>query len=470
MAATGLVTIAGANFVLSRYVPDKYVSHATILVVDPQIAPNIVAPVSTSTTLDGVNVAVHEVLSESRLLAIVNEFGLAPLGAAPDDALEKLQKNVEIDPSPPSFQITFSAPSPQLAHDVTQKLADLFVERNNELQSNQVRTAQNLIERQLADRRARLSQLQANIAAFSGQHPDELSDERTSNLQDLHDAQAKLDTVTANQESAKRRRGNLESTLLGTLSQRVTSLQDERTALLKNFTPKHPDVVNKDRQIAQAKAEMEELKTGGYGLLAHDTAAVVATDPTVVRLEAELEANADEIDTLSKDGDRQKALIANYQKRLSANPVYGQQLNDMTRQADELNGEISDLTKKLDSSDLSASMAKIEEGQEFRLIDPATLPAHPSNKKKKSVSLLAAVAGPFLGLVLTLLWDLRDPKFATEGDLQRVFAPPLVLSIPQLPTARERRVRAWLTSFEVIAGSVAVIIMAGAEVYAYMLL
>lgn len=467
MAATGLLTIVAANLFLSRYVPNKYVSHATILVVDPQIAPSIVAPVSTSNTLDGVSVAVREVLSESRLLAIVNEFGLAPPGATPDDAVEKLQKNVEIGPSPPSFQITFSAPSPQLAHDVTQKLAELFLERNNALQTNQVKTAQSLIERQLADRRGRLSQLQASIAAFSGQHPDELSDERGANLQDLHDAKSKLDTVTANEETAKRRRTTLESTLQGRLSARITSLQEERTALLKKFTPKHPEVVNKDRQIAKAEAEIEQLKTGGYGLLAQGPSAAAAADPTIVQLEAELEANATELDSLSKDADRQRALIANYQKRLSANPIYGQQLNDMTRQADELNGEISDLTKKLESSDLSASMARLEEGQEFRLIDPASLPSHPSNRKKQTASLGAAVVGPLLGLILALFLDFLNPKFVTESDLRSAFAPPLVLSIPLLPTTRERRLHALRVSFEVIVGSAVVIVMAGIELYAY---
>lgn len=90
MVATGLLTVVAANLAISRLVPSKYVSQATILVVDPQIAPSIVTPVSTESTMEGVGIAAREVLSQSRLLAIVDEFGLAGPDAQPDAALEEV--------------------------------------------------------------------------------------------------------------------------------------------------------------------------------------------------------------------------------------------------------------------------------------------------------------------------------------------------------------------------------------------
>lgn len=465
MAATGLLTVVGANVVLYRFVANKYASQATILVVDPQISPNIVAPVSTSTTMDGVAVAAREFLSESRLLAIVDEFGLASPDVPQDVALDKLRKDIDLETNPPSFTIRFTAPTPQLAHDVTQKLTDLFLERQNALQNNQVTTAQRVIEGQLAERRQRLSQLQDSIADYSGQHPDDLADERAVNLQQLRDARSKLDTVMANQESAKRQRSTMLSTLLGRLNARVTVLEEQRAELLKSLTEKNPNVLAKQREIDQAKAEMQGIQNAGDTLLGRDGSA--AADPAVVQLEAQLDTNRSEIDSLSRDVDRQTALIADYQRRLSANPVHAQKLSEMARQAEDLKGEISDLAAKQQASGLSASMAKLEEGNEFRLIDPANLPTHPSSKKKQTASLGAAAAGPLLGFLLIFLLDLRKPKFFTESDLRRKFAPPLVVAIPLLRTRKERRIHAWRIGFEALAGCIVLGLIVGTEVYAF---
>jgi uncharacterized protein involved in exopolysaccharide biosynthesis len=470
MAATGILTVVGANIVLDRFIASKYVSEATILVVDPQISASIVAPVSSSSLMDGVQVAAREALSQSRLLAIVDEFGLVTPGMSPDDAVQTLRSKIEIESSPqyPAFSIAFTAKTPQLAHDVTQKLTDLYLERQSALQSGQLKTAQNLIDGKLAERRQRLSQMEESIAAYSGQHPDDLADERASNLQQLRDARSRLDSVLANEDSAKRQRATMQSTLRGRLNARITVLEEQRADLLKNFTDKYPAVLAKDREIAQARAEMQGIQNAGETLLARDGSA--AADPVAVQLEAQLDANRSEIESLSRDADRQTALIADYQRRLSANPIHAQKLSEMTRQADELKGEISDLTAKQQTSDLSASMAKLEEGKVFRLIDPASLPTHPSSKKKQEASLAAAAAGPLLGLLLTFLLDLRKPKFFTESDLRRTFAPPLVVAIPLLRTKKERRIRAVRIGFEVLAGCIVFVLIAGTEAYAYRLL
>lgn len=468
MAVTGIVTVVAANYALRHFVANKYVSEATVLVVDPQLSPNIVSPLSTATMSDRVQVAVGEALAQPRLLTIVNELGLATPEIPPDAAVEALRKNVEIDSYPPSFRISVTAKTPQLAHDIAQKLIDMFMQGHTELQSSEVKTAQNLLDGQLAERRQRLSQLEDSIATYSGEHPDELADERAINLQQLRDAKSRLDSVVASEDSAKRQRTTLEGALSAKLNARVEVLEEERAELLKNFTPKYPDVISKDREIAKAKSEMEEIQQSGASLLGR--AGPSSTDPAIVQLESQLDNNAAEIDSLGREKDRQSALIADYQRRLSASPTHEQQLSEMSRQVQELKDDISELTRKRETSEISASMAKLEEGQVFRLIDPPTMPTRPSSKKKKNASLGAALVGPLIGLGLVLLMDLRTPKFFTENQLRKAFVPPLVLSIPVVRTNKERRMRALRVAFEVMAGFIVVVVFAGAEYYGFMLL
>jgi hypothetical protein len=150
--------------------------------------------------------------------------------------------------------------------------------------------------------------------------------------------------------------------------------------------------------------------------------------------------------------------------------VHEQQLSSMEQEARELNDEIGELERKEQQSGLAAEVSRREEGQQFRLVDPPTLPTHPSSKKRQTASLGAAAAGPLLGLILAFLLELRRPTFHTENELRNTFAPPLVLSIPALPTPGERRARAWRTAFELLSGCVVAILIAATEFYAYRLL
>jgi protein tyrosine kinase modulator len=338
-----------------------------------------------------------------------------------------------------------------------------------ELDANRAQTAISLIEEQLAERRRQLNELDQRIQATEGRSVGELPDERAQNLGELRQVQFRLDSVTANRDRANQQRAVLQSTLVGSLNARLNRLQDERATLLKSFTTKHPEVMRKDQQIAEVEAEMEGIKAGAkapqslQGLLA-------SADPSIVQLEGQLEANALEIDSLSKEAAKQTAIIADYQRRLNANPVHEQQSSALAAEARELNDEIADLSRKQQQSGLAVNMERRQEQQQFRLVDPASLPTHPSSRKRQQASLAAVAAGPLLGIVLALLLDLRRPTFQNEDQLRRTFAAPLILSVPVLPTPRERRAQTWRSTFELLAGCVVAVVIALTEFYAYRML
>jgi len=469
IALCTVLGVVGGN-VVARLVPPKYRSEATILFAEQNFSPYIVTPLSTTPLVDRLQLAAREVLSHSRLLEIFVESGLITRDdPSADDTVELQQKNIDIEPNPPAFRISFTAKTPQLAQSVTKGLTDLFIERHSQLQANEVQTATSLIQEQLAHRRNQLSELDQRMEAFKAQYAGELTDEQPDSLADLSQAKSKLESLTAGRERAIQQRAILESLLVGNLNARRTRLEDERAVLLKTLTTKHPDVVSKDKQIAQVEAEMEEIKAGA-GTLQSRQSPLASVDPSIAQLEGQLQANALEIDSLSKDETRQNDIIAANQRRITKNPVHEQQLNTMALQRQVLNDEIAELAQTQQKSGLAADMAAREEGQEFRLVDPASLPTHPSSKKRQQASLAGLAVGPLLGFALAFLLELRRPTFQTENELRRTFAPPLVLSIPLLPTRREKRIRTWRTALELFAGCVVAIVMAAYEFYAYRLL
>ena len=252
------------------------------------------------------------------------------------------------------------------------------------------------------------------------------------------------------------------------LNLRLATLEDERAALLKKYTPVDSHVVSKDQQIAEMRAQVEAIQSGAGKA---QRASLTAPDPASAQLESGLEAVAMEIENQSKEIARQTATIEEKQRSLSAHPVNDvndQQTNAVAREIETVNQDIADLQRKQQQSDLAANMGNRDQ-QEFRLVDPPNLPTHPASKKRQTYSLAAAAAGPVVGFILAFLLDLRKTAFQSENELKRTFAPPLVISIPVLPTARERRTRAWQTGFELFAGSVVLVAIVATEFYAYKL-
>jgi succinoglycan biosynthesis transport protein ExoP len=470
IALTTLLAVVGANVGL-RFIPAKYRSEATILVAEQQISPTFVTPFSTTPLVERVQIAAREVLSQARLLEIVNEFGLlSGKDTSPDDAVESLRKNLEIEPAPPypQFRISFTAKTPILAQRVTKRLTDLFIERHLALEATQVKNATDLMQDQLTERRKKLSELDQSMDAFKGQYAAELSNTRSEDVEEWREAKSRLDIATASRDRASEQRALLESMLVGNLNVRLTRLQDERTALLKTFTTKHPEVVSKDQQIGELKAEMEGFQAGPR-TLPHRQSTLASADPSITLAEGQLAANTLEIDSLSKEVARQTAIVAEYQRRLNKSPVHQERLSAMATERQELSNEVAELSRKQQQSGLAADMGRRREEQEFRLVDPASLPSHPSGKQKKTASLAAVAVGALAGLVLTFLLELLRPTFHNENELRRTFAPPLVLSIPELPTPKERRAQIWRTALELVAGCVVAIVIAATEFYTYML-
>ncbi len=125
-------------------------------------------------------------------------------------------------------------------------------------------------------------------------------------------------------------------------------------------------------------------------------------------------------------------------------PVREQQQGAIVRDTEVLRTEYGELQKKEQESRLATNLEKQQGGQQFRLIDPPSLPSKPSSPHRPKMSLGGAVAGLAFGLALAFLMEMRDTSFYTEKDLTKHLAPPFVLGIPLLPTRRKRQRKWWI--------------------------
>ena len=139
----------------------------------------------------------------------------------------------------------------------------------------------------------------------------------------------------------------------------------------------------------------------------------------------------------------------------------------MLRDYDLLKQNYADLLKKQLESGLAVSLEKHQEGQQFRVVDPPSLPTVPSSPKRLKISLGGAAAGLFLGLALAFLVDNKNRSFHTEKELSQLFPVSLVLGLPLLLTPAQQRMQAWRLAFEALAGCGLIAVVCIAEFYVY---
>jgi succinoglycan biosynthesis transport protein ExoP len=479
-----------ATLIVLALIPSRYSSEATLLVVQQQVPERYVLPTTTTNIREALQATTQEVLSRTRLLGIIEEFGLYAnerKRLSPEALLDLMRHDIVIEPlesaserkDVTSFKISFIASNPQLAQEVTSKLTSLFIEQNLETREHQATTTTNFLREQLEVAKAKLADAEEQVRAFKMQHLGELPEQQAGNLAIMAGLQAQLQSTMASLSRAAEQREYLEAlseyrTL--TVSNDLARLKSERAKLLEHYTPQYPAVMKLNEKIAQTEASLKTLqlsRTSGVQLPSADTSttSVIApdTDTSLGQLRGQLEANRLETENLSKDEKRLKDDIDQYQRRLNATPVREQQLAGILRNYDQLKQDYTELLAKESQSQMAADLEKRQEGQQFRLIDHPSLPTVPTSPNRIKISFGGAAAGIGLGLALAFLMDLKDSSFHSEEDLSQRFALPLVVGVPLLLTSNEERSRTRKRAFEWVAGSGLVLAVLLAQVYEFYL-
>ena len=492
------------------WLPNRYKSEATLLVVQQQVPERYVVPTTSTSLAEALQAMKEEVLSRTRLFEIIGDFHLYERerkSLAPERIIELMRRNIDIQPlnSDPerrdfnAFKISFTAEDPHLAQNVTSRLTSLFIEENLKTREDQARNTTNFLSEQLKTVADQLAQQEERLRDYKMHHLGELPEEQQGNVAVLQGVQSQLQNTEAALNRAQQQRVYLESLLNdyqrgssrvsavvnGAAGGRpLTPLQEARielgrlTAVRDNlrtrYTAEHPEVieaetnVSRQQQLVNSLVRTERPHADSASAGKPNIAGNPDDEVAVMQIKSQLEANRLEIDGLLNDQKRLEGKAADYQRRLEATPVAEQQLSSVLRDYELLKKEYADLLNKQEQSQLAASLEKQQEGQQFRLVDSPSLPTTPDSPKRLKMSASGLAGGVFLGLALAFLREITKSSFHTEQDLQKRFRIPVV-GVPLLFTQREKRDRLWRNALEWTAASVLVIAALGAEYVVYQL-
>jgi uncharacterized protein involved in exopolysaccharide biosynthesis len=256
-----------------------------------------------------------------------------------------------------------------------------------------------------------------------------------------------------------------QSSLQLPLSERLARLETEKNALLVHYTSQYPEVVKKEREIAKVQTALEQLRTNA--LSPQTPQAESADDPALDTILRQAEGIAGHIANLSQQQKRLETECEQYQKHLNLTPLREQQLAEILRDYNLYKQDYTDLSNKKLQSQMATSLEERQEGQQFRLVDPPSLPVKPSSPNRLKIALGGLGGGIVLGLVLAFLMDLRNSSFHSEKSIVQSFSLPLVLGVPLVRTPAERRVRRWRIAFEFLSGCAMLLTVLAAEFYVF---
>jgi len=491
-----LSTFAVVTFsavVLSYVLPADYRSEATILVEQQQVPERYVTPTSTTDLLQVLQPMTQDILSRERLLKIIDDLGLYPSEKSrlgPDELVQLMRKNITIEPliadterrKANAFRISYVGASSHAAQSVVSRLTSLFIEENLNTQGRQARGTTNFLEDQLNAARTTLQAQEQRLRDFKMQYLGELPDQQQANLQIMSTLQMQLQSTEGSIARARQQQVYLESLLaqyrsLGSKSgdanspgvnrialveKQLADLRTKRAELVAQYTPQHPDVINIDRQIVQTQdllALLRKNQKAAGDEVATDTASTKITDaddPATAQLKSQLKANQVEISNALAEQKQLQSRIAEYQSRLNLTPVREQQLSDLQRDYNLAQQNYNDLESKRTQSALAASLVQSQQGEQFRIVDPASYPTRPYSPDRRKMGLMGAMLGLALGAALALVLENRVTVFHTDKEVSQQFQLPFVLGVPLIRSPQEEKRRARIRVFEWAGGSLLV--------------
>ena len=190
-------------------------------------------------------------------------------------------------------------------------------------------------------------------------------------------------------------------------------------------------------------------------------------DPTLKGIIRQAEDNRAELGRLSKEQEKLTAGNEEYRGHLNLVPAREQQLSEIVRDYDLFKQDYENLEKQKLQSEMTASVEENQQGQQFRLVDPPSLPVKPSGPKRLKISLGISAGGFLVGSALAVLTDMRRGAFYSERALGQALSFPLIVGMPFVYTPSERRTRICRITFEWIWGCLMTLAVFAAEFYVF---
>ena len=483
--------IAMAAGIWAAFILPRTYEASTLILVMPQRVPQDYVQSIVSTDIESrISTMSQQILSRSNLEKIIGKFGLFSdpkySGMFVEDMVEGLREriNVEINRTrrrqeADAFTITFEGGHPKTVMDVTNALAGSFIEENLKTREAQAVGTSDFLADEAENMRRRLEGVEKKLREYRRQYMGELPEQLDANLQVLERLQMQLTEREKSLRQEKSRLIMVESQIAAnrkilTESRPAVSedgealsleqLRAQLATLKSTYTDRHPDVIKLKARIADMEAGYKSgtLKSSGQTQINNsgDPAVRMVSNSLVEAQRQRIEIRG-EIKNIEGDIANLKRQLRHYQERVERTPQREQELLSFNRDYDNIKESYNSVLNRKLESEIAVNMEKKQKGEQFRIVDRATLPQRPVSPDMKKLLLLSIAGGLGLGAGLIFVLEYFNTSLKGTKEYESELGLAVLATIPWLYDQKDRlwmKANLGLTLFSII---IALVLTAG---------
>jgi uncharacterized protein involved in exopolysaccharide biosynthesis len=455
-----------AGFAVSYLFSSKYTSQSLVLVEGQKVPEGIVQPVVTTDLTERIATLQQQVLTQSRLRPMLERAGLVKPGQNADDAIEAIRNNMTVEPvetnlleigtpkkkpgpqsSPvPGFYIKYTSGNPREAQQLCNELTSLMLEENLRSREDVARGTTDFLGKQVDSTKHNLDDLDSKLAAFKKQYMGQLPGDEDNNLKILMGLNSQLDANTQTLGRAQQDKAYTEALLAQQISawksaqgsnnpqslqQQMAQLQAQLIDLEARYTPDHPDVIKTQADIREVKKKLDEMNSASSQPESKTPDKESGSDPPEIRqLRLQVHQYEDLIAQASRDQKKLQQEISVYEGRVALSPAIEEQYKQLARDYDNTQKVYQDLLANQSKSDIALKMEQQQEGEQMRLLNPASVPDSPSFPNRLFFAGGGLGAGLTLALGLALWLEFLDKSIRTQADAEAALELPMLVAMP----------------------------------------
>ena len=458
-----------AGFLISFGFSRRYTSKSLVLVERPTVPSGSAKSTGTASVRDRMLTLQQQVLSRSRLQALVNRRSdLASGGKSVDDVIDEIQSAVLVTEAPPlgsspasssnpatrsgdaaGFYVSFTANNPHDAQQFCGEITSMLLEENLKNDEQAALGASDFFSRQLDQAKSNLDETDKKLAAFKNLYAGQLPSDADNNLKILGGLNSQLDAVTWQLNRAQQDKSYAESVLAQQLAawkaysnsqnsenieQQLASLKTQLVTLQARYTDDHPDVIKLKSDIAELEAKQKQMspsdqKTGP------DEANGKTEPPEILQLRQEIDQNEGFIAKATQEQKQLGQMISVYQSRLTLSPKVEEEFKQLTRDNETAYKIYDSLLLRKSDSEIQTGLEYRQQGEQMRLLDAASLPVSPGFPVRWKFAAYGLGPGLAFGIGIAIWLELRHRALRNDGDIpSRVEVErPMLTPIPMAP-------------------------------------
>ena len=493
LAVLPFLFVLTAAVSLAVFLPSLWTSRALVLVNRQAIPERYVTPTVQADIEARLLTLSQDILTPQRLTQIAQQYGLYRGARSVDDLVDRMRKDIRIELVDDRdrrtretrsflFTVSYTASNPAVAAHVANTIASLYSEENGRMREQQAVSTSEFLENQLRELREKLQKQEHAITTYKEKYLGELPEQKDVNLRTLERLQAQLQLAHENNRRATERRqmltdalgqidtsvamtspggSGLSVTPADTAAARLNLLRQELAMAQTRFSDKYPDVVQLKEQIRVLEQKVETEKQAAQALpksVAHASkrgagGRELRTPPEnayVQSLMTQLDQATVEAKTTSEEMQNINAQIATVTRRLDSTPKREQELALLTRDYDTTRELFKSLLTKRGEANMAAELEQKQQGESFRVIEPARLPERPAGPNRFRLLLVGLALAIGAAGAAVVLAEQVDTSFRRVDEVRSTLPLPVLSAIPRITTEHDRthglRQRRWATA------------------------